>query len=179
MRLVIWTGILLVGFGSQAATPFKKSLSEKKNAYVTTGTFIGGQANPGGISLLNVRRSFSAKAKVERVMIDLGDKEMKPLSGNLSYYQASIDPGQNRVVLDLAQFKMSRVSEQQVRNLFRKSPYVKSADLTLDPEDKAATLVLHLKQPMRLEVFKQNSKKVGRIVMDLTPITGSAKTRKM
>lgn len=170
MRTLVIICLFAASIVAHAASPYKRSLEQKKNQYIGDGVFIGGKANSGGISLLNIRRTFSGKAKVERVMIDLGDKEMKPLTRDLSYFQASMDSKNNRVVLDLAQFKMSRVSESQLRNLFRKSPYVKSADLTLDPEDKAATLVLNLKQPMRMEVFKMTKGKTpGRIVMDLTP----------
>jgi hypothetical protein len=103
--------------------------------------------------------------------VALGDKDAKPLVEELSYFQASLDASNLRVVLDISQLRLSKVSEQQVQRLFKKSHYVSSVDLTLDPEDKAATMVIHLKRPMRLEVFQMS--KPARIVIDLTP-RGSA-----
>ena len=74
-------------------------------------------------------------------------------------------------MLDLTQLKISMVSEQKIRDTFKKSPFVASVEFTLDPEDKAGTIVLNLKQPMRLEVFELlDSRKPARIVMDLTPL---------
>jgi hypothetical protein len=77
------------------------------------------------------------------------------------------------VVLDLAQLTTSNISEAQLKQTFKKSPFISSVELTLDPEDKAATMVLNLKRPMKLEVFELLAKgKPSRVVMDLTP-TGS------
>lgn len=165
-------------FQSGAASPYKRTLTEKKNLYLKDGVFIGGKANE-GTSLLGVRRAFSDKSKLERVIIDMGDHQAKPAKRELGYFQVSMDSKNNRVVLDMAQLKFSKVNEQALKNLFRKSPYVSSASLTLDPEDKAATMVLQLKRPMRLEVFQLvDPKKPGRVVMDLTPIPTVSPRRK-
>ncbi len=152
-----------------AASAYKQTLNVKKNQYAEDGVFVGGKAG-GGSSLLNVRRIFSPKAKLERVTLDLGDRDAKPPGKHLGYFQVSLDSKENRVVVDLSQLKMSRVSEVAVQNLFKKSPYVASVGLTLDPEDKAGTLVLNLKRPMRLEVFQVlKDGAPGKIVMDLSP----------
>lgn len=152
-----------------AATPYKQSLSGKKNLYASEGVFIGGKAS-GGTSLLNVRRVFAEKAKIERVTLDLGDKDAKPSGKNIGYFQVSVDQKDSRVVVDLSQLKLSRVSEAAVQNLFKKSPYVASAGLTLDPEDMAGTLVLNFKRPVKVEVFQMlKDKEPGKIVMDITP----------
>ncbi len=152
-----------------AASAYKQTLTVKKNQYAEDGVFVGGKAG-GGTSLLNVRRIYSPKSKLERVVLDLGDREAQPAGKNIGYFQVALDSKENRVVVDLSQLKLSRVSEVAVQNLFKKSPYVASVGLTLDPEDKAGTLVLNLKRPMRLEVFqvlKDNAP--GKIVMDLSP----------
>ena len=169
MRCAIFLFVVLNATIAGAASPFKETLSVKKNKYVNDGVFIGGKAT-GAVSLLNVRRTFSPKAQIERVIVDLGDKQAQPLGRNMSYFQVNMDSAQNRLVLDLAQLNLSRVSEAAVQNLFRKSPFVASVSLTLDPEDRAGTLVLNFKKPMRLEVYqllKENAP--ARIVMDLTP----------
>ena len=169
MRLLVLTALLSLGTQAFGASPFKRSLTQKNNSYLQDGVFIGGTAG-NGASLLGVRRSFSAKAAIERVIVDLGDGEGKPAGKRISYFQASVDAENNRVVLDLAQLKLSLVSEQKLKEIFKKSPFVASVELTLDPEDKAATMVLNLRRPMRLEVFELlNSKKPGRVVMDLSP----------
>lgn len=158
----------------QAASAYKQTLTVKKNEYATDGVFIGGKAGS-GTSLLNVRRIYSPKAQLERVMIDLGDGEAKPAGKNMGYFQVSLDAGENRAVVDLSQLKLSRVSEAAVQNLFKNSPYIEAVSLTLDPEDKAGTLVLKFKQSMKMEVFQQlKSDQPGRIVLDLSP---KSKTR--
>lgn len=174
MRGLFMAVLVFAGFAVSAATPYKRSLSQKSNAYLRDGVFTGGKANE-GTSLLGVRRAYSAKANLERVIVDLGDREAKPAGRNPGYFQVSLDAPNNRVVMDLTQLRLSKVTEGQLQNLFRNSPYVKSTALTLDPEDKTATMVLNLKRPMRLEVFQLlDQRKPGRVVMDLTPISGKA-----
>lgn len=168
----LWSVFVLTE--ARAASPFKQSLEGKKNTYLQDGLFIGGKAGSGA-SILGVRRLYSKKAQIERLIVDLGDGEGKPLVKEASYFQASVDRKQNRIVLDLTQLKMSMVSEQAIRNLLKDSPYVASADFTLDPEDKAASLVLNLKRPMRLEVFQLlDKKKAARLVLDLKPASQTA-----
>jgi hypothetical protein len=169
MRLIIIAVLLSVGLMARASTPFKQSLDEKKNVYMQDGVFTGGKAGT-GTTLLGIRRRFSAKAKIERVIVDLGDKDAKPSGKNMGYFQASVDARQMRVILDLAQLRSSALSEQRVQDIFRNSPFVKSVEFTLDPEDRAGTLVLNLKRPMRLEVFQLRvNKKPARVVMDMMP----------
>lgn len=171
LRFSILLFVVSAGFSTLAMTPYKRTLSVKSNTYMKDGVFIGGRASQGS-SLLAVRRSFSAKAKVERVIVDLGDHESKPAGLNPGYFQVSMDSVNNRVIVDLAQLRFSKISESQLQNVFRRSPYVADASLTLDPEDKAGTMVLKLKRPMRLEVFQlKNKNKPGRVVIDLTPVS--------
>ncbi|MBX3021733.1 MAG: hypothetical protein KF799_08670 [Bdellovibrionales bacterium] len=173
MRLILLSLIgLATVVNAWGATPYKQSLSGKKNVYVRDGVFTGGVAGQ-GTSILEVRRAFSAKTELERVIVALGDREAKPLKSEPTYFQASLDAANRRLVLDISQLKLSKVSEQQVQRLFKKSPYVASVDFTLDPEDKAASMVVHLKRPMQLEVFKLS--KPARIVMDLTPVKAKTK----
>lgn len=166
---ILASALTLAATGVWAASPYKQTLNVKKNQYTEDGVFIGGKAGS-GISLLNVRRVYSPKAKIERVTVELGDKEAKPAGKNIGYFQVSLDSKENRVVIDLSQLKFSRVSEAAVQNLFKKSPFVTSVALTLDPEDKAGTMILNLKRPMKMEVFQSVvDGKPGRIVMDLSP----------
>lgn len=167
MRLVLGM-LVLVSTSGWAATPFKRTLDVKKNAYVADGVFTGGRVIAQGTSLLGVRRDFAPKSGLERIVVALGDKDAKPLAKGMAYFQASLDSANKRVVLDISQLKQSKISEAQVQRLFRTSPNVASIDFTLDPEDKAASMVVNLKRPMKLEVFQL--RKPARIVMDLKPV---------
>lgn len=166
MREWILVGLMVAVGSAFAASPYKQSLTLKKNQYLRDGVFIGGKAN-GGSSLLGMRRAYSPKMQLERVIVDLGDRKAHPAGKDLGYFQVHMDARNQRAVMDLAQLMVSKVSERQVQQMFEKSPFVKSVELTLDPEDKGATLVLHFKRPMKLEVFQiLKSGKPARVVMD-------------
>jgi hypothetical protein len=170
MREWILVTLALTAVPGFAASPYKRSLDVKRDEYIRDGVFIGGKAGT-GTSLLGLRRTYSSSLNTERIIVDLGDKEAKPSGTQIGYFQVSLDAGHKRVVLDLAQLMISKINERQIQETFQKSPYVKSAELTLDPEDHAATLVLYLKQPMKLEVFQlRKEKKPGRVIIDLKPV---------
>ena len=174
MRIGLLVALILGSISTaHAASPFKRTLDVKKNAYVADGVFTGGRVLSQGSSLLAVRRDFSAKAGLERIVVALGDQEAKPLKTGMAYFQASLDAANKRLVLDISHLKQSKVSEAQVQRLFRTSPNVASVDFTLDPEDKAASMVVNLKRPMKLEVFQL--RKPARIVMDLKPLPAAPK----
>lgn len=170
MREWILVVLALSGPLAFAASPYKKSLSLKRNEYILDGVFIGGKAGT-GTSLLGLRRTYSSKMQTERVIIDLGNKDAKPSGIQVGYFQVSMDGPNQRVILDLAQLMISKINERQIQETFQKSPFVKSAELTLDPEDHAGTLILNMKQPMKLEVFQiRKADKPARVVMDLKPV---------
>ncbi|HMN69330.1 MAG TPA: hypothetical protein PKC28_12385 [Bdellovibrionales bacterium] len=159
--------LMIFGFSAGAATPYKRTLAVKKNEYMRDGVFTGGVAGKGS-SLLGVRRQYSAKRQIERVVLDIGDHEAK--AGKQGYFQVALDSSANRLVVDFAQLKSSRISEPQLRQMFKQSPFVKDVALTMDPEDQAGTLVLDLKRPVRLEVFQMRGKgKAPRVVLDMMP----------
>ena len=170
MRKLLWIVILGASGWAFAATPFKQSLTNKRDNYLTHGVFTGGKAGLGS-SLLAVRHQFSKKTNFERVVVELGDKNANPAGENMGFFQASLDPVQKRLVLNISQLRLSKVSELQVRQLFKRSPYVQSVDFTLDPEDKMATMVLNMKKPVQLEVFhKMQDGKPAQIVMDIAAV---------
>lgn len=168
MRRLVLISALSVGSLVQAATPYKQSLDVKKDTYLTQGVFTGGRATGRGTSLIAVKRQFSAKAELERIVVAMGDAEAKPLKDELGFFQVSLDRSNKRLVLDVAQLKLSKVTEGQVQQLFRQSPYVARVRLTLDPEDSAATLLVDFKTEMKLETYQLH--KPARIVMDLKPL---------
>ncbi len=162
-----------------SASAYKRTLTVKKGQYLKDGVFTGGQAGSGS-TLLAIRRTYSPKVKIERVVLDVGDKDGKTARPKeMGYFQAGVDAKKNRITVDLAQMKMSMVTEMQLQQIFKKSPYVKSAEFTLDPEDTAGTLVLNLKQPARLEAFRLvKPGKPARVVLDIVPVAQArAQTR--
>lgn len=165
---------LLPTTGAQAASPFKKSLTKKTGKYISEGVIIGGRVGR-GYTLLNVRRSFSKKKKVERVVLDIGDLKGKPILGEVNYFHVSVDRDLSRVVVDLSQVSRSGVDQAKLLKMFRKSPMVKTAEITYDPEDVSTNLILKMKRPTNVEVFQLSEPNApGRIVIDMKP----AKTKK-
>jgi len=169
MRVIIWTLILGFGLNAPASTPFKRALTVKTNNYLLDGVVTGGRAG-GGFSLLNVRRSYSKKAQLERVILETGDRLSRPAGLNMGYFQASLDAKEKRIVVNLAQLNMSLVNEAQIKRIFARSPDVASVEFTVDPEDRSGTMVLNLKHPVKMEVFEVlKQKNPGRVVIDLKP----------
>lgn len=166
MRKFVYILCVFVAAQAEGAVP-KKALDKKVNAYVNDGIIIGGRAGQ-AYSLLNVRRDVSPKIGMERVILDIGDMDGRPLRGGVAYFQASVEKNPARVVLDLAQVNRSAVTEAKLKKAFLKSPYVKSVELMADPEDRSATMVLNLKENMGVEVFEMPSTtRASRIVIDL------------
>ena len=175
MKWISLLSLVLAGAVAQAAIPgkqtlFVQTLDGKKNRYMSEGVFTGGKAGTGA-TVLGVRRTFSAKAQIERLIIDMGDKDGKPDKNALSYFQASMDPSTNRLVLDLTQLRTTRITEQKLKDVIRSSAFVRDAEFTLDPEDKTGSMVFHMKRPMKMEVFQLHAKgKPSRVVIDLKPV---------
>lgn len=166
-RLALMIGLALTVGQAEGASSYKKALDKKLNAYLDQGVVVGGRAGS-GFSLLNVRRDLSPKIGMERVILDLGDLEGRPLRGRTSYFQASIEKNPPRVVIDLAQLSRSAVTEAKLKKLFAKSPNIKKVELTSDPEDRSASLVLALNSVMNVEIFEMPATdKASRIVIDL------------
>jgi hypothetical protein len=163
--------ISIVGSTSLAFAAIERVNTEvdKKNKYIEQGIYSGGDA---GVShtLLTIRRHYSAKDKMERVVLDLGDEKGQPLKGRVSYHQVSIEPKQSRIVIDLAQIKSSGVSPEALENIFKKSPFIAKTSMTFDPTDGGVSIVLNTKRTAQIEVFQLPSlEKASRLVLDLKP----------
>lgn len=145
----------------------KKALDKKIDSYLSEGVVVGGRAGQ-GFSLLNVRRDLSVAKKMERIILDIGDLEGRPIRGQAAYFHASIEKNPPRVVIDLAQLNRAGVNEQKLKQIFLKSPYVKKVELTSDPEDRSANMTILLKQKMGVEIFEMPAhNRTSRIIIDL------------
>ena len=162
---------MLTAESAFAASIYKKALDTKKDQYLTSGVVIGGQAGA-GFTLLNVRREHSQKLSMERIIFDLGDRAGQPLLKRLGYFHISVEKNPSRIVIDLSQVARSRVSEMDLVKLFSKSPFVAKVEMSMEPEDSAAKIVLNTKTPIAAEIFEMPSnKKASRIVIDLKNAT--------
>jgi hypothetical protein len=167
MRVIYILLFCALSVGAHGASIYKKALDKKTSAYLEDGVVIGGRAGH-AYSLINIRRDLSPKLGMERVILDLGDIEGRPLKGGVSYFQASIEKNPPRVVIDLAQVNRSAVTEAKLKRAFQNSPYIKNVELTADPEDRSANIVLALKDAMDVEVFEMPAtNRASRIVVDL------------
>lgn len=167
-QLVVFTAFLsLWGTPVLGASAFKKALEVKKNNYIEKGTVIGGEAGQ-GFSLLKIRSQANPKRGMERVVLNLGDEQGRLLMGRLSFFQVNVEPEKSRVVIHLSQVVESRVSEEELKNTFKKSPFVRSAKLIPDVDGGDVSLVLQLKREAKAEIFQLTEKgKPGRLVVDL------------
>lgn len=155
-----------LGFGAQAMTPYKQALDKKISAYVSEGVITGGA---GGriLTLLNLRRQYSAKANIERIVLDQGDQYARPLKGRSGYFHVAIEKKPNRVVIDLNQVQSANVTSESLTRLFKKSPFVSSTSMAFDPEDHSTTVVLNLKFAVAVEVFEKSTANGAGLVIDL------------
>ncbi|MCB0349920.1 MAG: hypothetical protein KDD38_01980 [Bdellovibrionales bacterium] len=154
-------------YDAHAAIDRTIAKANKRHTYIEYGTISGGESGA-AFTLLNVRRIFSAKDKIERILLDLGDAYGKPLKGQVSYFQAAIEKENPRVVIDLSQMLASGVNEEAIKKSFKASPFVKEAKINFDPLDSTITIQLLLKKNMKLEAFMLPSKdKASRIAIDL------------
>lgn len=168
----ILIGLILTGAASMpasAAIDRKAALTEKKNSYLSNGVFFGGEGGR-GFSLVDMRRHYSPKDKIERVVLELGDDKGKP-TAKIGYFQVSVNKELKRVDIDLSQMRGAMVDQKKLETIFAKSPMVKSAKINYDPEDHGIVIQLQLASNANVEVFKVPAKdKSGRIVLDLKKI---------
>lgn len=151
---------------ARAAIDRKAALNEKKNAYLSHGVFYGGEADR-GFSLVDLRRHFSTKDQIERIVLELGDEKGQPTK-KIGYFQVSVNKELKRVDIDLAQMRGALVDQKKLETMFAKSPLVKSAKINYDPEDLGIVIQLQLASSADVEVFKVPAKdKSGRIILDI------------
>lgn len=132
----------------------------------TRGSMHGGAAGS-GFTLLDVRRTANAKRKIERVVIDIGDRNGKPLAGKPGFYFAEFQKKQNRVILDFSQMPSARVDQKKLANIFKSSKAVRASRMSLDPVDNALNLSLDLKKNTKVKVYSVPGKKTtSKVVLD-------------
>lgn len=140
---------------------------DKKHRYIENGTIIGGEAGTQS-SILNIRRLFANKDGIERIILDLGDSRGRPLKGQVGYFHVSLNRGTKKLTLVLDQAHSSAIDQKKLQEIFRISPFVKSARILFDPLDRNITVEMMLKKSVAVEAFQLPSKKkASRLVLDL------------
>lgn len=163
--VLIW--LLLGGFLCHGAIPPKQAVDKKLNQYMSNGVVFGGESGA-AFSLLNIRRDFSVGLQTERLIFDFGDKDGKPLMGRVGFFHVAIDAQKKRIIIDLDQVQKSKLDQQKLLEIIKKSPFIKSAHMTFDPQDLSTNLTLNMKGPIEVEVFEMPSQKqASRLVLDL------------
>lgn len=160
---------LLFNFQGQAALP-KKAMTMKKpqNVLRDSGSVRGGQAGL-GFSLLDLRKTASAKSKIERLVIDVGDRAYQKQTGSVGYFNVELRNGGKQVVVDFAQVLNAKFSEGDLKKKLASSNYIKSSEMIFESEGQTTSLVLNLKQKAQVRVQPVNGKgkQTARLVLDL------------
>jgi hypothetical protein len=147
----------------------RRALQKKTHQYFSDGVVIGGKAGR-GFSLIGVDRKLGKVTQMERILFDIGDELGAPVSDSPGYFHIEISKKNKQIIVDLAQAQRSLVSEEDLRKKLSGSPYVQLARVIYDPEDKATSFILKMKQDLKVEVFSpQNKSEPGRIILDLKP----------
>lgn len=147
----------------------KRAFPRKTHQYLNDGVFIGGKAGR-GFSLIGIDRKLGKATKIERILFDIGDELGAPVSDGPGYFHIEISKRNKQIIVNLAQAQRSLVSEEDLRKKLSGSPYVQLARVIYDPEDKATSFILKMRQDVKVEVFSpQNKSEPGRIILDLKP----------
>lgn len=143
-----------------AAVPAKIRLLEG------SGTQIGGIAGA-GFSLMGLRLSRNNKKKIERVVMDIGDKTGQPIRGLPGYFHVELKNNPQRLIVNLAQTPTSSVDAKELAAIFKKSIAVKKTALAVDPIDGTLIISMDLKPHTKVRVLQVAGKKqTSKVVLD-------------
>lgn len=139
---------------------------KKANRYLDKGVITGGEAKM-DLVISDVRRSFSKKQSLERIVFEMESARGK--SERVGYFHMAFEPQLRRIVLDLNGVAASKIAIDELSKKLEKSPYVVGASITLDPEDRSATVEIKLDgTDYKVEAFEMRKpKETGRLVLDI------------
>ena len=158
---------ILMAFVLVLAPTFVFSAVPAKGLLTQDGVIRGGQTST-AFMLTDVRKTQDQKKKIERVVIDLGSLTGEKFVGVPTYFNAEFKKKQKVLSLDLVQTPGSKVTEDGLQRLFRNSLAVRSARITVDPEDKTMNLLFNLKNVKALRVLPVagNKTATSKLVID-------------
>jgi hypothetical protein len=141
---------------------------------VQDGVVRGGSADS-YMSLLDVRRTYSKKAKTERLVFDWGGKSLGPVTKG-GYYQVEYHKAAGKipahVIVSLSLTLNSKVESHMLNQKTKDGLFIKQARLDFDPVSQAQNLTFDLKRPVRVRVMsfsgqKNNPRSPAHLVVDL------------
>lgn len=173
MRALFFVLITLVFIPAlQAAIPPLKSVLNKQNKYIESGSIIGGVAQK-DLVLTGVRRTFSKAQNLERIVFEITSSKNE--ADRAGYYNIAIDQKLKRVVIDIDGVAASIMPLETIMSNLKRSPLIDEATLTMDPQDRSANITLALKKiksNYKIEAFemaplKTPGRQSARFVLDI------------
>lgn len=165
MLFKLLIGLLAYEISFAAVSPIRAEF-KKTNRYMKAGVLVGGESNR-DLVLSDVRRTFSAKQSLERIIFEM--ESLKGKVERVGYFHLAFEPDLNRIVIDLTGVAASKHSLDELTRKLEKSPFVSKASITLDPEDRSATVEIKLKgSGYNVEAFElKKPNESGRMVLDI------------
>lgn len=147
-----WIIFLALPIFAVAAVKSPKFEINNLGKFFEQGLAIGGEAGR-AFSITGIsKKAENNKVLSESILINIGDGFGNKLIGNVGFFQVAVDNNPARIVIDLTQMHLTKVDEQKLAAIFRDSGFIKSTDMTMDPEDFSTNLTLLLKKPVRVKV---------------------------
>ena len=140
---------------------FKQALKVKKNAYLSEGSFSGGDGANTDFHITQIRVAANP-AGYDRVVI-----EVKPENGRPPFYMVENDPSNKRVQVTLyGQPKLDFSSQTAIQQARKTKHITKLEFVTLLGSDRF-TMVIKTQAAVKTEVFELTQP--SRIIIDLKP----------
>lgn len=155
--------------GSAFAAISKPKVKPQPAAKILAGEGVsyGGLAGS-GFTLMDLRRTADAKKKVERIVIDVGDRNGAAMRGWPGYYFAELKKNPQRLIIDFAQMPNARIDQKKIASRMNGSLAVLKTSMSLDPVDSSLNLTLDLKKNTKVRVYQVSGKKAtSKVVVDL------------
>lgn len=136
------------------------------NEIIKYGKVIGGEAGQ-GFSLLKVS-VLPRPGNGERWVLDIGNHQGSVNKGKPGYYHVEMNQDLRKLSIDLAQLRLNKMSDLQLKQVVTKSNFLTSPILVKDPSDQSMNLSFRLKKNIKVKVFQvAGVKGTSRIVLDL------------
>lgn len=157
---------LFLTLPAMAAIPVNKpAVTATPKILAGTGSTYGGLAG-NGFTLIDLRRT--ADKKIERLVIDIGDKNGNVMRGWPGYYHAELKNNPQRLVLDFSQMPETRLDQTMLNSRLKGSIAIHKAVMSLEPVDNVLNLTMDLKKNTKVRVYQVMGKKsTAKVVVDL------------
>lgn len=141
------------------------------------GSIRGGQSS-GIYSLLDLRRTYSAKAKIERLVVDLGEANFEKSTGPVGYYQVEVKQNPPRLILNFSQALNSKFESRELANRLKGAAFVKGSRMDFDRIGQALYITLDLKKPVSVRAIPvKGGQETAKLVIDLIDNLPATKKR--